>query len=265
MITMRHVMNWSHGLGLSWDGVHRIQAFTHPSWFLLVSAAFSLTGELFYTVLSVSILAILCSVALGLRIAIQTHTPWRSLGFLATLLASSSFIDYSTSGLENALTTLLLGVLFSIIRTANAVATRFQIVVLGVTGALLLLNRLDLILLIGPLALVFSLKTIGLNRALLGLVPGLLILLIWFSFATAYFGTPLPNTYYAKLHTGYPSSEYWTRGLTYFWVCCTADPVGCTLIIGGIVSGLVGTPARKAISIGALFYCVYIAKVGGIS
>ena len=47
-----------------------------------------------------------------------------------------------------------------------------------------------------------------------------------------YFGTPLPNTYYAKLHTGYPSAEYWTRGLDYLWVSLAQDPVGALLFAG---------------------------------
>ena len=52
----------------------------------------------------------------------------------------------------------------------------------------------------------------------------------WLLFATIYYGFPLPNTYYAKVATGIPSSLLYRQGLAYLFNSLAHDPVTLTSI-----------------------------------
>ena len=85
----------------------------------------------------------------------------------------------------------------------------------------------------------------------------------WLLFATIYYGFPLPNTYYAKVATGIPSSLLYRQGLAYLFNSLAHDPVTVTSI--GLAAALVfraGTAARCAIA-SALLYVLYTISVGG--
>ena len=49
-ITFRSVWNFVHGYGLTFNPDERVQAYTHPLWMLVVSAAHFVTREFFFTV-----------------------------------------------------------------------------------------------------------------------------------------------------------------------------------------------------------------------
>ncbi len=46
-ITFRVVDNFVHGFGLTFNPDERVQAYTHPVWMLLLSAAYVVTSDLF--------------------------------------------------------------------------------------------------------------------------------------------------------------------------------------------------------------------------
>ena len=62
-ITFRVVDNFVHGYGLTFNPDERVQAYTHPLWMLLLSAAYAITSDLFYTTLAISYA--LCALALA--------------------------------------------------------------------------------------------------------------------------------------------------------------------------------------------------------
>ena len=62
-ITFRVVDNFVNGYGLTFNPDERVQAYTHPLWMLLLSAAYAVTSDLFYTTLAVSYA--LCVLALA--------------------------------------------------------------------------------------------------------------------------------------------------------------------------------------------------------
>ena len=107
-ITFRTVDNFLNGLGLRWNVVNRVQAFTHPLWMFAVAAR---GGHRRGRVL-------LVAGALDRRLAggrghsgglpDRGHAADVRAGVLSTLALSKAFVDYSTSGLENPLTHLLL-------------------------------------------------------------------------------------------------------------------------------------------------------------
>jgi arabinofuranosyltransferase len=105
-ITLRTVDNWVHGHGLGWNGDERVQAYTHPLWMLLLSAVYVLTGQAFYGTIALGVLCTLGAVLLLARIGRDAS---HALVALALLSVSRAFVEFSTSGLENPLSHLLIG------------------------------------------------------------------------------------------------------------------------------------------------------------
>jgi len=115
-ITFRSLENFLHGYGLVFNIGERVQTFTHPLWFLIQAAAnFVLNlwrdnplgqGQMYLLNIIISIaISILMAAVFAFKVA--TSTKGAILGLLV-FSVSKSFIDYSTSGLENPLTHLIL-------------------------------------------------------------------------------------------------------------------------------------------------------------
>src|SRR6266566_9135446 len=105
-ITLRCVLNVIHGYGPTFNIAERVEPYTHPLWFLLISALTAITRHVFAStfILSISISVIALWVLLT-RIARDFPA-----GVLAAsvLLLSKAYVDFSSSGLENPLAHLLL-------------------------------------------------------------------------------------------------------------------------------------------------------------
>lgn len=108
-ITLRTVDNFVHGHGLVYNRGERVQAFTHPLWLGALSLAYGFTKEAFVTTLVVSICA---TAAVLLLLWYHARSTETLLVALATLAGSKAFVDYSTSGLENPLSHLLVLLFF---------------------------------------------------------------------------------------------------------------------------------------------------------
>jgi arabinofuranosyltransferase len=107
-ITLRTVDNFVRGYGLVWNPGERVQAYTHPLWLFVLSAPYAITREPFYTTLALSMLL---AIATALLLLWQSRGSVVRLALVGLLLiGSKAFVDYSTSGLENPLSYLLLTV-----------------------------------------------------------------------------------------------------------------------------------------------------------
>ena len=280
MITFRSVLNLTHGFGATWNVGERVQAYTHPLWFLLLSLAYFVTRDILYTSLYLSIGLVALSV--GLLVSRVAHSLPSALLALSILGCSKAFIEYSTSGLENPLSLLLLAVLFALLLSlersrepTSAVArtgaepmpaapTRRQLVAVFLVGALIATNRLDLSLLVLPPILATTLGSDRRSRiagaALLGALP----LLAWLSFSLVYYGYLVPNTAYAKLAAGVDLRLLLWDGLAYFVDSFQRDPL--TLIAVGAGLGFAAhRPSRLTLgaAAGILLYLLYILWIGG--
>ena len=109
-ITFRSVNNFINGYGLTWNIGERVQAYTHPLWMFMLSGFYFLTSELYYTPMFLSIvISLLTFYVLLKKISISAGS---SIVVGLILIFSKAFIDYSTSGLENPLTHLLIVLFF---------------------------------------------------------------------------------------------------------------------------------------------------------
>ncbi len=261
-ITLRTVDNLVNGYGLTWNPAERAQAYTHPLWLLLITPAYAVTRESYLTTTVLSILFSLLAFALvGGRIAREW---WGSLIGMTILLLSKSFIDYSTSGLENPATHLILALFLIIYLGTASTHSRCRLSLCALLVALAGLNRLDALLLLTP-ALIFEVaRSPAIRKRVPILVVGFLPLIAWELFSTFYYGSPLPNTAYAKLNTGVPTKDLVEQGSLYYLDALERDPLTMAVIAAGIAIALAkGSARHRCLATGILLYLIYILMIGG--
>ena len=258
-ITLRTVDNFVNGYGLTWNPGERVQSYTHPLWMLLLTSVYTLTREPVYTTLFLGVaISLAAAVLFSLRVASSTMAA--AFGLLLMIL-SKGFMDYSTSGLENPLTNLLL-VSFFAVYFGRKPSVR-TVLLLSLISSLVALNRLDALLLCLP-ALLYAFVQVRSARGLLALVAGQLPLLLWLGFATIYYGFPFPNTAYAKLNTGVPVSELTAQGFYYFINSLEVDPITLATILLGLGAAVFSREkAQWVIAAGIVLYLVYVVRIGG--
>ncbi len=227
-ITFRTVDNFIHGYGLTWNVDERVQVYTHPLWMFLLSAVYFCTHEIYYSALLLSIT--LSLIAVGIVALYLARSPAQAVLAVLMLAASKAFVDYSTSGLENPLTHLLI-VLFMLVFFSER-WRRHRLFYLALIAALATVNRMDTFLLFLP-ALVYSfyqsprLKSVG--TLLLGFVP----FFVWEAFSLWYYGFLFPNTAYAKLDTGISTVQLLYQGVGYLISSSKFDPMLFIIIAAG--------------------------------
>ncbi len=255
-ITFRSVDNFLHGYGMRWNVAERVQSFTHPLWFFLLTPVVAIVGNPFVAALSLS--AVVSAIAIGLVIVPVWTRPWQAAFLLVAMVCSKAFTDYSTSGLENALSHALLAGLLWRVRTPAREPRPAAIA--GLLVGLAALTRLDLILLAGPIGLA-SLR--DLRRTVPAFALGLAPLAVWEIFSLIYYGVPFPNTAYAKLATAIPGDELWRQGVTFFLDSLQRDPVTLFVTAWAIGAMLIYGRGSRVPALAVVLYLIYIARIGG--
>ncbi len=258
-ITLRTVDNWVSGEGLTWNAGERVQAYTHPLWLFVIAAPYYFTREHFLTTIAVSLMVSVLAVAvLAGRVA---RTLGAGLLAISLLLFSQAYVDYSSSGLENPLTHLLLALFFAtLFHGAPGARNVFVLAVLAALGAL---NRLDTLLLFLPGLIAAWMRAPSL-RAAAAVLAGLLPLAAWEVFSVIYYGFPFPNTAYAKLATGISDPELVRQGWHYLENSWRRDPLTTGTMAAGILAALLrGSGPAVASAFGVVLYVIYVIRIGG--
>ena len=260
-ITLRQVWNFIQGNGITFNVADRVQAFTHPLWFLFLSFATFFSQELYYTTVILSIIIAIISVLLLLKLEFtQKISNITIITPVILLLFSWSFFDYTTSGLENPLSFLLVGLLLYNLTREN---WKENLQLSYILMALLVLTRFDYFILFLPLAILLLFECKSIKNALIVILPGLIMLILWHSFATLYFGFPLPNTFYSKLATDIPTQYYINNGLEYL-NSLKRDTSSTFIIFNGVLLTLMSkNKVLYSLSAGLVLYLLYIVWSGG--
>jgi len=222
-ITFRSIENFYHGYGPVFNIGERVQTFTHPLWFLVQSLANYIMdlwrnnplhrAQIYFLNIFLSIaFSLFTTVIYSFKIASSTRNA--VLGILI-LSSSKAFIDYSTSGLENPLTHAILIPFIWLAFTGEKTlpASLFYLTVLAALGGL---NRLDtLVLFLPTIGLLFLLST-DKRKSMIMIGLGLLPLIAWELFSLFYYGTPFPNTSYAKINADISIWNMIRQGAFYF-------------------------------------------------
>lgn len=258
-ISMRTVDNFTHGYGLTWNIGERVQAYTHPLWMIFISAIYYFSHDAFLTLIIVS--TVVTMTALGIAIWGVARAPAAAVAGLFVLMFSRAFTDFSTSGLENPMTHLLLA-LFMVVYLRRQ-WTPAVLGLLTLLAALLSLNRMDLILLVAP-AMAWVWLSLRSWRASWAVLLGGLPLVLWMLFSLFYYGFPFPNTAYAKLGAGIAPGAMIQQSLNYYSHTLTKDPGTLLVIVLGAGWPLLARNGKYAVlSIGIMLYLLYIVRIGG--
>ncbi len=258
-ITYRSIDNLINGYGPTWNSAERVQSYTHPLWFLTLSIAYFFTGNMYYTALFLSALFSLTAVIL---LVSQIAYNWKNavLG-IALLCNTKSFIDYSSSGLENPLTHLLIA-LFFWLYISRPISDRLLFSLASIAG-LATLNRMDTVLLFAPALLFISWPQRNLRTVAI-LASGFIPFALWETFSIIYYGFPVPNTAYAKLGAGIPSDQLLIQGLNYLKNSLHIDPLTLSTIAVFGVWTLWKRPRKTIpIAVGIALYFLYVLRIGG--
>lgn len=259
LITMRAVHNWVHGNGLTWNPGERVQVFTHPLWMLLIAPLYAVAGDPYVALLVPSALCTVGTLWVLVR-RLAPGLPAAAFGVVA-LAASRAVLDYTSSGLENPLSFLLITLILARHLRPGPEALH----AISALGGLLVLNRMDLILLIGPVFAVHLWAARGEPRraaAALALLGG--PALVWAIGSTFYFGFPVPNTATAKLNTGIPALDMVRQGLWYYAYSALHDPITLVLAFGGPLLALrQRVTGARPVALGIGWNGLYLVWIGG--
>jgi arabinofuranosyltransferase len=258
-LTMRTVDNFVNGYGLRWNILERVQIYTHPLWMFLLSGFYYFIRDPFIVFYGLTILLSLVTIYLfGVKFA--TSPAKAVLGF-SILIFSKAFIDYSTSGLENPLTHLLILIfLYIFLEKDHDLKTGFWLFFIA---SLVAFNRMDTFLILIP-ALAWILYENRNIKMLVYAALGFLPFIFWELFSLLYYGFPFPNTAYAKLGTGISSLLLLQQGIRYAIDSIQRDPVTLFVIVLGILLALRSRNINIILAaMGIVLYFVYVIKIGG--
>lgn len=269
-ITFRTIENFNSGYGLVYNIGERVQSFTHPLWLLSLSTIYFITSrigglnlwaQLYYINIFSSLLLSIISVAvLAFGIARSVRI---SVLVVLVLTFSKAFVDYSTSGLENPLSHFLLA-FFLLFYLRNGAINEKRIFILGGIISLAAINRLDTILFYLPAFAYLFWRYHKDIKLLRYLVIGLLPIIIWVIFSIIYYGSPFPNTAYAKLNTGIERLDLFYQGGKYFFNSMRLDPITLSIIVMALIWVFWARTTRLiSIAAGILLYSFYILSIGG--
>jgi len=258
-ISFRTILNFTHGFGLTFNIAERVQTYTHPLWLFMLTAAYLIVGNIYYAAFLLSIATSLLVFTLVVRGA---ATPFQACLSAGLLVFSRAFVDYSTSGLENPLSNLLL-VLAVVLYLNDRLGRLTWLAGLWTLTSLLYLTRPDNVLVILPLIALACYQVRRPSRIVAAAAIGLTPAIGWTLFSIVYYGFPFPNTAYAKLATGIASTELWRQGLVYLIDSIDRDPITlATIGLTGVFALRAGVLAR-ALVVGIALELLYVVSIGG--
>jgi len=262
-ITLRYSRNLADGLGPVYNAGERVEGYSTPAWMFL-AAALVVSGLDPVPIVKLAGLAASIGLLLVLYRGLRRSAVPKWGAALATLWLGASFVlqIWSVSGMET--TTYALFFFCGLMQLVREDGTDRRALTASLCLAAAALTR--------PEGLAFWLLGLGLyvgrdsraaRRSAIYAAPGLILAahMLW---RTLYYGSALPNTYFAKTGGGL---RMWEQGLSGLERFVTA-PAHSVWILAAILGGIVGMrrPAtRRAVAIvgGAIvLHLLYVVSVG---
>ena len=257
-MTIRTADQIRAGSGPRWNVDERVQVAAHPLWLGAMTAARAVTGEAYFSSLALG--AGMSLLAAGLLL-FRARTLVVA-GLTATMLISSkAFVEYSTSGLENPLSAVLL--VLAVPLVLGSYQSSRQVGALGVIGALALLTDPANGAWVAPF-LIRAVRLTGWAVSLRVLAVAMSPLIAWLVFAQVYYGTVLPGPMVSWLFSGRSISECTAQGLAYLMNSLANDPVTLfTILLAIAVAWLRRVPGGVVVAAGLIASLATVVLVGG--
>jgi arabinofuranosyltransferase len=270
-ISFRSVINFVDGYGPVFNVGERVQSYTHPLWFFLLSLGGFLGMNLYYWSIS---LGIVFSVGLlfllfrtnELRLNKEVSSNLNYIIILITLFFSESFLSFQTSGLENSATNFFLLLYFFIFFNLN-LEKNYNYIFFGLVGSLIILNRLDHAIIILPaLMYAFFCNKNALWKRVMFSLFSFLPFILWSCFSIVYYGFLFPNTKYVKVG-GISFIGGIRHGLKYLYEFLQSDVHVIVILVTLIICFLLSRISYKKeyffVLVGIFLQIFYVIMVGG--
>lgn len=271
-ISFRYAEHLINGHGLVWNIGERVEGYTNFLWVILIAGGMQIGIEpvLFSYILGLCFFPVtLYFFFLLCRIVLKSD----AIAYLGLLLLGTNytFSIYATGGLETHFLTLLLVAITTI--TAHNFKTNTwnprSLLALSLLIACALLTRLDSAIPCG-IAVAFILAHFLKNspdgnfirRLLLLCLPAVIIVTTWLTWKLNYYGTILPNTFYAKMEFG-SSLPVGLRYLHRFSLSYFLYPVICVALFSFRYFFRTASITLWMIAIQVLTWIAYVAVAGG--
>jgi arabinofuranosyltransferase len=260
-ITYRVADNLVRGYGLRWNPLERVQVYTHPLWMMLVSALHFFARDVYFSAI---VLSLACSgLTVWLLLSRVMVTTAKGLLVVVLLTFSKAFIDFSSSGLENPLSHLLLVLFFvEVLKPEEQRSFRKMIR----WAALLLVTRMDLVWLVLPSIVHLTLRHEYWRSRHWRIWIGLWPYAAWEAFSLFYYGFFFPNSAYAKLAIHLPLRALADQGLSYLLNSLAWDPLTLFALAVLVLVALCRFRTDRAIAmlgLGVVLHLAYVVRVGG--
>ncbi|MDB9494453.1 hypothetical protein PN441_00740 [Spirulina major CS-329] len=263
MITFRTVLQFTHGNGLVFNLGDRVQGYTHPLWMLVLTFNYWINQEIFISTMHLGI--VLTAIAFSIVVFQARHHIINLSLICLGLVGSKAFIEYGTSGLENPLSYVLFGILFVLVSQQKKQKLAPYVAIIT-TCSLIFLCRMDYAVICAPISIIASIQVKKIKYIIQGFFLGGLPAFAWLIFSTVYYGTPFPNTYYAKLYTGIPKYQSIIQGFHYFQDLVNNDLLSFVFIFLTLITLIFQKNTKIHVggfAIGLLLYLLYILNIGG--
>lgn len=273
-ITFRAVNNLLDGHGPVWNIGERVQVYTHPLWYFLLTIGTAIFKDSYYFSLALSYICLLGVLFVFAKIIgdkykdvpeINNTTlmkPEMIILPLVALLFSRAFADYSSSGLENPLIHLFLALYVLTFVSQFGLAKKFFIT--SLLYNLIFITRPDAIFLITPASLylfyqMVKTKDAWFKLSLLSMLPTF----AWELFSIVYYGSFVPNTALAKVNIDYEKMILVKQAYHYFTFNLLHDPLTLgTIFVALVVAVFNKNIVPKLLMLGVVLQLVYITNVG---
>ena len=267
-ILFRSIEQLFAGNGPVWNPHDRVQVYTSPLWYLILSAVRLLSSNSFLNVIFTS-LAFWLGTVLALK-AIFKNTLILLISVLF-LTASTAFFDYTSSGLENGLAYFIISLYIYFYlecykAETNNLTSTIKII-LALYG-LIICVRHDLALLLFPstiFVIFYHSTALSIKQWLLYGWIAFAPFIIYSLFSLLYYGFPLPNTAYAKLYTGIDKFTLLKQSIQYFYSSLKYDSITLIIISIALIINMFKTSEKhlQFLSYGIILNLLYVCYVGG--
>ncbi len=260
-VMIKHLLE---GNGFVYNIGERVCSTTSPLYTLSCAIPYAVTREIFFTTL---ILDVVYSAAAYYIFAYQICRTREQVitGFFA-FIGSKAFMSYTTSGLENSMLFLFMGLLLWQYLKRDFFDAK-HLFLLALTFSGIALTRMDNVLLFIPVMIyifLFKRENTGFLRCICIGILGLIPFFIWEIFSFLYFGSFVPNTAYVKIGTGITFMDYAKHGILYFWFTFLNDAVVLVVPLAFIFMTVILRKIKYLlISLGIVLYGLYLLSIGG--
>lgn len=258
------------GNGPVWNPHQRVQVFTSPLWFWLLSLPRVVSSDVFLNAILISVILCLSTLFVIKKIL---NDNIKFIFVVLLLSCSNGFFDYTTSGLENPLGYFLITLyllnyykLFAM-PCLNEAQKKCIINNVFFLFGLLILTRHDLsvLLFLSSYYVFLTQRNIFSYRSwFIILSKAFCPFLCWSLFSLIYYGTIFPNTAFAKLNSGIDKIQIFEQGIKYFVASLRYDFITLLIILIAIFVSLFSERKHfRYLGYGILANLIYIIYVGG--